>query len=89
MKGAEFFDVIGNLGYDLGELGSFGGRYPGKLDPVFVKSHHVQKFLRYQEPAACKIISADVVAVARVAARYQHPVGSGLKRFDDKPRIDP
>ena len=89
MKRSEFFDVVGYFGNHFGKFGAFGSRYPGKLYPVFVKTHEIEQFLGDQEATAGKIIPADVMTVARVATRNQHAIGRCLKRFDQEPRVDP
>ena len=78
MKRAEFYDIISHFFHDLGEFGAFGCRDPAELDPVLMKTYHLEQLLGDQKTPACIIIPADVMAIARVTARDQHSIRSGL-----------
>ena len=89
MKRAEFLDVVGYLVHHFCEFGAFGCRNPRKLNPVFVKTHKVEQLLRNQEATAGKVITADIVAIAGMAAGYKDAIRRRLQRFDEEPWVNP
>jgi hypothetical protein len=78
MKRAEFYDILGHFFHDLGEFGAFGSRDPAELDPVLMEAHHLQQFPGDKETPAGVIIPGDIMAIARMTARYQYAIRSSL-----------
>ena len=87
-RGSELVDAFGERGdHGLPAL-AFGGGHPRVLEAAGIDADDGQEFLQRFEAAAGVVVAFRIVAVTRVTAGHEHPVGAGKQGFQREQGID-
>jgi len=74
--GAKLVDGLDHIGYYRSPLGTFGCRDKGHTEAAVIKADTLQQALDHEHPLGCLVVALKIVAVTKVASRYEDTIGT-------------
>ena len=76
-------DVVGEVGYDLGEPGSLSSGDPFQPEAVLFYAGKGEKLFHHRDSFSCHVITVQVMAIANVSAAYKNAVSTLLESLEN------